>query len=100
MFENALAVPVIDEGFGKSFQGEGFGLFQQRIDGVFQNVLRPRAPIVRPEVPENADDGGDDKGPLAWINRLQNVQTNDVSRGGRVDVDDVVGAVPGNDVEN
>ena len=90
---------MIDQELWQSGQSNRLGLFKKGIDGVLQDVLGARAPVVGVEIPQNADQGGNNKRALAAVNRLQDVEADDAVSVGRVEVNNIVGTRAGDGLE-
>src|SRR5262245_48742821 len=99
MRDDLPAVLSINQKFGQSCQRDRFRLFEKSVNGMLENVFGTWPPIRRPEIAENADNGRDDKRAGVVVDRLENVDPDDSLRVGGVEVNDVVGAVPGNRVQ-
>ena len=73
------------------------GVIQDRRHGAEQDVFRPGAPGVRPEVPEDRHDVGRDQRPVLLRLALEDVEADRPRELGRVEIDHVRGA-PGRHV--
>ncbi len=67
MLQNAGAVLLIDEKLRQCQERYRFRLFQEGIDAMLKDVFGAWAPVVRPEIPQNTDEGRNDERALIRI---------------------------------